>query len=94
MILFVANGECKTIAGVLQTFSFGKGWLCVLEGVYEDEAMEMAAHFGTNKDTLEVFVHIKDRRIQLTGELDFTISLGFGGCSFTVAADEGSYISA
>ncbi len=93
LITFIANGECKAVEGTLQTFSFGKGWLCVLEGVDEDEAFAAAAHFGAHKTVLEVSVLVKGKEIQLTGELDFTISFGYGGVTFTVAADEGRYIS-
>jgi len=92
LITFVAEGVCKCVDGTLQAFSFGKGWLCALEGVDEDQALEAAAHFGAHKDALVVEVHVKGRQIQFTGNLDFTISFGYG-VTFTVTADEGHYIS-
>lgn len=92
-ITFVAEGMCKCVDGTLQAFSFGKGWLCALENVDEEQALAAAAHFGEHKDELEVVVRIKDKAIQLSDNLDFTISFGYGGVTFTVAADEGRYIS-
>lgn len=93
LIVMNAQGFCKTVSGTLLTFSFGKGWHCALDNVDVKNAMEMAEHYARNKNAFELIICVLDKCYKLSEELDFTIGFSYAGaCTFTVAADEGSYV--
>jgi hypothetical protein len=82
-----------TVAAELRTLSFGKGWLCSLEGVDEKAALAMATAYAQFNPSIAVTVEASGERFTFSGNLDFTVAFGYGGCSFTVAADEGRYVA-
>lgn len=85
--------ECWMVTAELRTLSFGKGWLCSLEGVDKQAALAMTAAYAQFNPSIEVVVEAGGERFELSGNLDFTVSFGYGGCSFTVAADDGRYVT-
>lgn len=82
------------IEGRLNAFSFGKGWLCAIEKVDEGKAIAAAALYASHKDHVEVVVEVDGARFKFEGDLDFAVGYSFEGCTFTVSADEGSYVDA
>jgi len=88
--------EATIVEGALDTFSFGKGWLVTLSDVDEKYALKMSREYARREgvSNIRVTTVVGDDVVDLSGNLDFTISYGYNGCTFTVAADEGSYVSA
>lgn len=87
-------GAAHTVEGVLNSFSFGKGWLCALDDVDEATAIAMSVVHATYKTTkgVELVIEVNGNKFVLTGDLDFTVGYGYNGCTFTVTADDGSYV--
>ncbi len=92
-ITLATDQEHWNVTAELRTLSFGKGWLCSLEGADNQVVIAMATAFARFKPFAVVTVEVGGERFELSGDLDFTVSFGYGGCSFTVAADEGRYLN-